>query len=132
MRDRVVGLVFVVGCWTASSPPREPMRPAQPIADPRPIATKRTPSRCATAIDHAVELARPELEQISTMKERLGLIRDAVVDSCEATQWSGESLACFEDATVLGEMRNCQATMTSEQTTDLSKRMSDVLSNPVP
>ena len=132
MRASVVGLVFVVGCWTTSSPPREPIEPPPQFIAVRPISLKRTPSRCENAIDHALELARPELEAIAIMKERLGLIRDAVVESCEVMQWSNDSLACFEDATVLGEMRNCQSSLTSEQTSDLSKRMSDVLTKPVP
>jgi len=96
-----------------------PMRPA-------------SPSPCVTAIDHAIELVRDELDQIATMRERIDLLRDAAVASCEATHWPTESLGCFENATDIAVMQTCQSQLTHDQSQDLSNRMMEVMSAATP
>jgi hypothetical protein len=134
MRGVLVTIIAAAGCWGTPAPQEPIARPVDP-----PVTTARTfpsrkppPPRCVTAVDHALEVARPELEQIPQMKERIELIREAVVASCQAVQWSDDSLACFENAGDMAEMRNCQAMLTSDQNTDLGKRMTDVLTKPMP
>ena len=66
------------------------------------------------------------------MYDRIDLIRDAAVASCEATHWSAESLTCFEDAIDTAVMQACQSQLSHEQIQDLSKRMMDAMSASTP
>ncbi|MEO8706886.1 MAG: hypothetical protein ABI867_43065 [Kofleriaceae bacterium] len=126
--------VFLAGCWATTPPPREPLTP--PDRDPQ--VTARTFPRksiqppCVVAIDHALEIVRPELEQIPQMKDRLDLVHDAAIASCQAMQWNDDTIACFANAVDSSEMRNCQAMLSTDQNGDLGKRMTDVMTKPVP
>jgi hypothetical protein len=134
---RWVTLVFAVaGCWSsaptrpptaAATPPQSRLEP--PPAPPRYLPKRRT-SRCATAIDHALELSRPELDQIAQLRDRLDVLRDAVVESCQDASWSDETLGCFEDANDASDMRDCQSKLTTEQSDQLRRRLQDVFTAP--
>jgi hypothetical protein len=129
-------VVVLVGCWgaTPSPPPQEPrpLDPPPPTVTARAFPRKLVVSPCTNAIDHALEIVRPEFDQIPQMKDRLDLVHDAAVASCEAMQWSDDTVACFANAGDSAELRNCQSMLSSDQNSDLGKRMTDVMTKPVP
>lgn len=123
-----------VGCWRANGQPIETLAT---IEEPEPrvrgtsVAHRASP-RCASTVDHVLELAGPELDKIPSMKERLDLIRQAVLESCESQEWPEDTLACFATSGDLADLQLCQARLSTEQSTDLNERMADVLNQPLP
>jgi hypothetical protein len=120
-------LVFVAGCWGSTPPPQPPRDPVQqepPVTTTIKSHRKTGPTRCARAIDNALEKARAELDRMGIKGD---LIRDAAIQSCEIAAWSDETTACFEAITDFAAIATCQTKLTGEQRKDLDTRMRDAL-----
>lgn len=121
------------GCWRANGQPLEPLATIEEPAPRRLASAPHRPSpRCAPTVDHVLDLAAPELDKIPSMRERLELIRQAVLESCESQEWPEDTLACFATSGDLADLQLCQARLSTEQSSDLNERMADVLNQPLP
>ncbi|MEJ7602168.1 MAG: hypothetical protein WKG01_30000 [Kofleriaceae bacterium] len=114
-------LIFVLaGCWTGSTETTTPT----PIT-----ADKHAPAPglvCAEVVAHALEVSREELAR-STKPDQIERIRVSAIDTCLATRWSQELLACFNDAKSSDGLGRCQSQMTREQNDDMQKRLVEAL-----
>ncbi|MEO6771476.1 MAG: hypothetical protein ABI467_00450 [Kofleriaceae bacterium] len=117
----VLGLA---GCWTSSPPPI-----VEPPAPPPVVARHRRPlhSPCEATIDHIVEVMQDELARIPDFADKLDAIRDVAVASCNETEWTPELRACFDNTADNTAIQECQSLFTSDQTSDLMRRMTEVL-----
>lgn len=121
----------VAGCWTNAPA----ARPVEPPPDPQPAVSLRPhPMRspCEVAVDHVIDISREEFDRVVDFAEKLQAIRDASVDSCNETHWSPELLRCFDDTIDSTSLSQCQSMLSADQTSDLMKRITEVLTQPVP
>ena len=120
-------LVVLAGCWTTASSPR----PSSPEPVPKPIAeAHRTIVRvspCEQAVDHLAEIERDELSKIPDFADKLDTLHDITVASCDDMHWSPELMSCFADVSDASALQQCQSLFTTEQTTDLVRRISELL-----
>jgi hypothetical protein len=114
-------------CWTTKAQP-DPVAPTPP---PRPfVEARRTPPRaspCEQAVDHLAEIERDELSKIPDFADKLDALRDVTVASCDETHWSPELMACFNDTADTTALQQCQSLFTSDQTSDLMRRITEIL-----
>lgn len=122
--------MVLAACWHDPPPAHDPVAQPEPTLPMRPTRPKLP--TCRTAVFHAVELARSDLESTPTMKDRFDQIRDTIVESCQTMEWSAETLGCFEGAAASDELRDCQQKLTAEQTADVYRRMTDIMAKPAP
>ena len=113
-------LVALGGCWTGST---EATTPTQPTAKPEPAPPGL---ECAQVVAHALEVSRDELAR-TAKPEQIERIRIGAIDTCLATRWSQELLACFNEAGTGDDLGRCQSQMTKEQNDDMQKRLTDAL-----
>jgi hypothetical protein len=126
MRAALV-LVTFGACWTTASPPPPVMptpRPT-PIVEAHRIAPRVSP--CEQAVDHLAEIERDELSKIPDFADKLEALRDVTVASCEEAHWSAELMACFHDTADTTALQQCQSLFTSDQTSDLMRRITEIL-----
>ncbi len=123
-------MTLLAACWTSTPV----VAPTPPPTDPEPPATyaSHRPSHyrspCELAIDHIVEVAHDEIDKIPDLADRLGVIRDAGVASCNETTWAADALRCFEEAVESSDLGRCEGQLTPDQTSDLMRRMTEVMS----
>jgi hypothetical protein len=122
----VLGVVLG-SCWTTAQP--TPVEPAtQPPAH---VAELRRSiphaSACEIAVDHLVEVERDELAKIPDFMDKIDAIREVTVASCDDTHWSPELMACFGDTVDTTALQQCQSLFTSDQTSDLMRRITEIL-----
>ena len=124
-----VGAVYacvcvLAGCWTNSPPAIVEPAPPPPV-----VARRSQPlhSPCEITIDHIVEVMHEELARIPDFADKLDAIRDVAVASCDETRWTPELHACFDNTTDNTAIQECQSLFTADQTTDLMRRMTEVL-----
>ncbi len=122
-------VLLVAGCWT-SSPPRvvEPTSPSPPI-----VAHRSLPrlSPCALTVDHLIDVLHDELSSLPDFAEKLEQIHGVAIASCEETRWSPEVMRCFGDTVDNTALAQCQSLLTMDQTADLARRVTEVVSGPV-
>jgi len=87
-------------------------------------------SPCEIAIDHVIDVSRDELDKITDFADKLQLIRDVSVDSCNDQHWSTELIHCFGDTADNSGLAQCQSLLTPDQTSDLMRRITEVLTQP--
>ena len=95
-------LVALGGCWTGST---EATTPTQPTAKPEPAPPGL---ECAQVVAHALEVSRDELAR-TAKPEQIERIRIGAIDTCLATRWSQELLACFNEAGTGDDLGRCQS-----------------------
>lgn len=125
---RALAVVVLGGCWTAQS-----TTPVAPPPDPQPPIVLRShpvKSPCEIAIDHVIDVSRDELDKITDFADKLQLIRDVSVDSCNDQHWSTELIHCFGDTADNSGLAQCQSLLTPDQTSDLMRRITEVLTQP--
>jgi len=116
--------MLCAGCWTAAAPPVVEPPP------PPPVVAHRSPplhSPCEVTIDHIVEVMHVELSRIPDFADKLDDIRDVAVASCDETKWTPELRSCFDNTTDNTAIQECQSLFTPDQTSDLMRRMTEVL-----
>ena len=120
-------VLLLAGCWTTASQPP----PVAPASQPKPFAeARRAPPRaspCEQAVDHLAEIERDELSKIPDFADKLDALRDVTVASCDETHWSPELMACFNDTADTTALQQCQSLFTSDQTSDLMRRITEIL-----
>jgi hypothetical protein len=120
-------VLLLAGCWTTASQPP----PVAPAPQPKPFAeARRAPPRaspCEQAVDHLAEIERDELSKIPDFADKLDALRDVTVASCDETHWSPELMACFNDTADTTALQQCQSLFTSDQTSDLMRRITEIL-----
>ncbi|CAN5664342.1 hypothetical protein BH11MYX1_BH11MYX1_44150 [soil metagenome] len=125
-------LVFaglLAGCWT-STPPQviEPAQPPPSVIAHRPMPRQ---SPCELTVEHLIDVLHDELANVPDFADKLDTIHDIAVASCDETKWSPEVMRCFsatQDNTALAQ---CQSLLTMDQTSDLARRMTEVMSGAV-
>jgi len=126
---RRLAVAALAGCWTSSSPATTPVAPPEPQ-----IAVVQRPrvykSPCELAADHVFEIARDELEKVADFAGRVDTVRNAAIESCNEQHWSGEMLDCFNALTDAGGLGACVSRLTTDQTSDLMRRLTEVLTQP--
>lgn len=139
MRSWPVLVVFAAicgsACWTERSPGRPttpaPAAPADPIAGGPPSSgirfASRVPDRCAPAIAHVFEQSKADIGGSGMSEAFLQEMQEMAVASCRETQWSPETLDCFEDSDASSELTTCFSAMPQEQQDDFKKRMTELL-----
>jgi hypothetical protein len=123
-----VVLVFAVGCWTTASAP-----PVAPPQDPQPTVVFRAhpaKSPCEVAIDHVIEISHEDLDKITDFSEKLPMIRDVSVDSCNEQHWSPELIHCLGETADNSSLAACQSLLTPDQTSDVMRRITEVMTQP--
>ena len=117
-------LVVLGGCWTGSAETTTPTQPtAKPEAAPGLV--------CAQVVAHALEVSRDELTR-TAKPDQIERIRIAAIDTCLATRWSQDLLACFNGAGNGDDLGRCQSRMTREQNDDMQKRLTEALQDDNP
>jgi len=99
--------MLCAGCWTAAAPPVVEPPP------PPPVVAHRSPplhSPCEVTIDHIVEVMHVELSRIPDFADKLDELR-----------------SCFDNTTDNTAIQECQSLFTPDQTSDLMRRMTEVL-----
>lgn len=116
-------LVGLAGCWT-STPPQvvEPAQPAPIVVAHRPRSRQ---SPCARTVEHLTDVLHDEL---ANMPDFANTIHDVAIASCEESKWSPEALRCFSDTLDNTALAQCQSLLTMDQTSDLARRMTEVMS----
>jgi hypothetical protein len=126
---RVLWVVLVAGCWTAP-PPQEPIaRPPEPPVVVRPPRQLQK-SPCERAVENAIEVSRADLEQNTKLKAHIVDVQHAAVESCETLAWPTEALECFQDAVDASNMRTCVSKLTSDQRSDMFRRIDEIANLP--
>jgi len=119
-------LIFLTACWTSAQPVA-----VAPAPEPTPSSLTRhgppAASPCEVAVDHLVDIERDELAKIPDFADKLDALRDVAVASCDETHWSPELMACFGDTADTSALQQCQSLFTSEQTSDLMRRITEIL-----
>ena len=120
-------LVLLGGCWTAAQTPAIDPPPQQPahVAEVRRSIPRA--SACEIAVDHLVEVERDELSKIPDFMDKIDAIREVTVASCDDTHWSPALMSCFADTVDTTALQQCQSLFTSDQTTDLMRRITEIL-----
>lgn len=90
----------------------------------------KPPSPCETAIDHAIEAFRAEIDRNPTMLQRLDAVRAAAITSCATTEWTQTTMTCFETAADTSAVQGCLAGLSSDQLRDLRDRMTEAMKAP--
>ncbi len=116
----------VAACWTSTAPP--PVAP-QLESPPVQVTRHRRPLRspCEVTIDHLVDIERDEISKIPDFVDKIDTIREVAIASCNETQWSPELMSCFGDTVDNTALAECQSLFTSDQTSDLMRRVTEVL-----
>ncbi len=124
---RAALLLAITGCWTTASsrPPTAPEPPPTPITEARRAPVRFSP--CEQAVDHLAEIEHEELSKIPDFADKLETLRNITVVSCDDMHWSAELIACFNDTSDASALQQCQSLFTTEQTTDLVRRISEIL-----
>jgi hypothetical protein len=121
-------------CWTDRSPGRlttpAPAAPADPTAGGPPSSgirfVSRAPNRCAPAIAHVLEQSKADIAGSGMSEAFIQEMQEMAVASCQETQWSPETLACFEGTETSSELTACFKAMLQEQQDDFQKRMTEL------
>jgi len=139
MRSWPLLVVFATTCWSACWSDRSPARsttpapaaPADPTAGGPPSSgirfVSRAPDRCAPAIAHVLEQSKADIAGSGMSEAFLQEMQEMAVASCQETEWSPESLDCFEGIGSSSELTACFSAMTQEQQDDFKKRMTELL-----
>lgn len=123
---RAVLLLALSACWTtASPPPAAPTQQPTSFVEARRVAPRASP--CEQAVDHLAEIERDELSKIPDFADKLEALREVTVASCDETHWSAELMACFNDTADTTALQQCQSLFTSGQTSDLMRRITEIL-----
>ena len=132
---RLVGLrvwiaASTAACWTST-----PVTPAEPVPEPTPTVVLRPrpiKSPCEIAVDHVIDISHDELDKLagSGFTDKLDEVRDVAVESCNETAWSPELVQCFTETFDNAGLSQCQNLMSSDQMSDLMKRITEVLTKP--
>jgi hypothetical protein len=84
-------------------------------------------SPCESTVDHLVEIERDELAKVPDFADKLDAMREVAVASCVETRWSAELLRCFSDTDDTTALSQCESLLTSDQTQDLMRRVTEIL-----
>jgi hypothetical protein len=130
-----LALVVLAGCWSERAPsPAAPAsiaaveRPREPWPSSTPMRfTPRVEDRCATVIGHVFELARQDASNGRFTAAMLDELLQVTIESCHETQWSEESLDCYEETTSSSDTSDCYSSMTMEQREDFERRFTEVM-----
>jgi hypothetical protein len=123
----------LTGCWTSAQPP--PVEPTSPEPPPPLVIARRSPLRrspCEQTIDHLIDLLHDDLAKLRDFDDKLSSLRDAAISSCTEMHWSAELMHCFGDTVDNTALQQCQSLVTTEQTSDLMRRVTEVLSSSAP
>ena len=71
---------------------------------------------------------RPEFSKTGIPEATIDELIDVAIESCRATDWSPDLLACYNNAGDATDLNACQSLMTTEQSEDVTRRMMDVIS----
>jgi hypothetical protein len=127
----VVAMVLA-GCWSERAAPTTPAalaameRPREPW--PASAPSRYVPpaqDRCAVVIAHVFDLTKDASGgrfPIAMLDE----LQQATVESCHETQWSEESLDCYEATVSSSDTTDCYRSMTMEQREDFERRFNDI------
>jgi hypothetical protein len=118
-------VLLVAGCWTSAPPPIVEPAAAAPIVAHRPVP-RRSP--CALTVDHLIDVLHDELANLPDFADKLETIHGVAIASCEDTHWSPEVMRCFDDTVDNTALAQCQSLLTMDQTTDLARRVTEVVS----
>jgi hypothetical protein len=122
---RASGLIVLAACWTGSAPPPvEPQPPPQVVAK---HATSAARSPCEATVEHLVDVERDELAKVPDFADKLDAMREVAIASCVDTRWSPELMRCFADTDDTSALSQCESLLTSEQTQDLMRRVTEIL-----
>ena len=138
MRNMLLIAVVLGGCWgttTAGQGPNTTLVPPDQEQPPETHITwqpRNKQSPCDLAIARAFETAKDELQRVARLKDQLDEVRAAATESCKATSWSQETLDCFTNAAIGTEVIRCTSRLTSEQNTDMERRMNDIFNKSTP
>ena len=122
-------LAALAGCWTSSSQPTT--TPVTPPPDPQVAIvahhTRVYRSPCEVAVDHVFEVSHDELAALTDFAGRLDALRSAASDSCNEQHWTTEMLDCLNALADSSGLGACQSRLTTDQTSDLMKRLTEIL-----
>jgi hypothetical protein len=121
---QTVCVCVLTGCWTSSPPVIVEPAPPPPVYVHR---SQPLHSPCEVTVDHIVDVMHDELSRIPDFTDKLDALRDVAVASCDETKWTPELRACFDNTTDNTAIQECQALFTPDQTSDLMRRMTEVL-----
>jgi hypothetical protein len=89
------------------------------------------PRPCELTVEHLIDVLHDELANVPDFADKLDMIHDVAIASCEETKWSLEVMRCFGDTQDNTALAQCQSLLTIEQTSDLARRMTMVMSGAV-
>lgn len=129
-----LALVVFAGCWSERAPaPATPAsiaaveRPREPWPSSTPVRfTPRVEDRCATVLTHVFELAKLDASNIRFTTAMLDELLQVTIESCHETEWSEDSLDCYEETTSSSETSDCFRSMTMEQREDFERRLDEI------
>jgi hypothetical protein len=130
---RSLGALVLASCWTASTPPATPVAPApEPQVAVTAHRTHAYRSPCEVAVDHVFEVSHDELGALTDFAGRLDSLRSAAIESCNEQHWTTEMLDCLNALADSGGLGACQARLTTDQTSDLMRRLTEILTQQQP
>jgi hypothetical protein len=120
-------LVVLSACWTQT-----PVRPVEAPAPTRAVyrpsrSTTTVAQRCAKSVANAIEIGRSELARSGLPEEAIDELQDAIVESCQSTAWSDETIDCVAGIAGIADWNNCASQMTDDQRHDSTKRAVEIL-----
>jgi hypothetical protein len=144
MRSRRLPLILALACAAAGGTACWSDRPARTTA-PDPTGTgggsatttappptsgirfaPRSVNRCARVVAHLIEQSKSELVSSGLPATFLEDLERLAVESCEESEWTPESLDCYERTDNSSDVSTCFGAMTSEQQEDFKRRMFDL------
>jgi hypothetical protein len=84
-------------------------------------------SPCEQTIDHLIDLLHDDLAKVRDFDDKLAALRDAAISSCTEMRWSAELMHCFGETDDNTALQQCQSLVSTDQTSDLMRRVTEVL-----
>ena len=116
-------LVFLIACGGSQPQPSQPGS-ATPIAATPPSEAPR--SRCGKSVASLVDKTREGMVSDGFNDTAIAKVRTSATESCEQKQWSAAVLDCYDSATTVQAIGQCQDKLSEDQRTDLQQRMNAI------
>ena len=114
---RLAAALLVAGCWHDPTPARPDPPPPPETSTTRPH--RAPPPTCGTTIAHVYDvLASAHDASFDALEPKF---RDALVGTCEDTQWSDDTRSCITAGSTEQDIHDCRDRMSKDQLDDLNR-----------